>query len=83
METKLFSYKVDGIMLEPSAEKFRLSNSFNRKDLLNEIKELLKQEDFKPDEHTIDYKIVDGQLYIEGLATKIQEPKSIGFMRGN
>lgn len=82
METKLFFYKVDGIVLEPSNDKFRISNSFNRKELLNEIKELLKQEDFKPDEHSIDYKIVDGQLYIEGLATKIQEQKSIGFMTG-
>ena len=60
----------------------RESITFNRKALLEKIKEMLKKDNFKPDEQTIDYKIVDGQLYIEGLAVKIQEPKSIGFMTG-
>ena len=83
METKIWSYEAEGIMLEDFGNGFRESITFNRKALLEKIKEMLKKDNFKPDEQSIDYKIVDGQLYIEGLAVKIQEPKSIGFMTGS
>ena len=69
-------------MLEDSGDGFRESVTFNRKELLEKIKKALKKDNFKPDEQSIDYKIIGGQLYVEGLAVRIQEPKSIGFMTG-
>ena len=69
-------------MLGSSNSAFKESGTFNRKELLEKIKDILKKDNFKPDEQTIDFKIIDGQLYLEGLAVKIQEPKSIGFMTG-
>ena len=82
MESKIFSYKADGIVLKPFNNELKMSRSFNRKELLNQLKEILKEQNFKLDEHSIDYKIVDNQLYIECIATEHQEPKSIGFLTG-
>ena len=42
----------------------------------------IKDKNFKIDEQSLDYKIVEGQLYIEGLMIENQEQKSIGFMSG-
>jgi hypothetical protein len=82
MKSKILSYKVEGILLEPFNDNLKLSKDFDRKELLNQVKEILKEQNFKLDEHSLDYKISDNQLYIEGIATEHQESKSIGFMTG-
>jgi hypothetical protein len=46
------------------------------------LKEALADENFKIDERSLDYKIVDGQLFIEGIMVENETPKSIGFMSG-
>ena len=82
MEAKIFSYKVTGIKLGPLNDILRVSQSFDRKKIMAELKDILMQQNFKPDEHSLDYKIVDGELFIEGLAVENQEPKTMGFMAG-
>jgi len=79
VKSKIFSYKATGIVLEPFNDNLKLSDNFDKKELLNQLNEVLKEQNFKLDEHSINYKIVDNQLYLEGLATEHQEPKSIGF----
>jgi hypothetical protein len=82
MEAKIFSYKVDGVKLETVSENLKISKSFDRKAIIARLKDTLKDENFKVDEQSLDYKIIDGQLYIEGLLVENQEKKSIGFMSG-
>ena len=82
MESKIFSYKVDGVALEPVNDQLSVSPVFDRKELLAKLKDLFKDDDYKLDERTLDYKIKDGQLYVEGVVTKHVEAKSIGFMTG-
>lgn len=82
MESKIFSYKVDGVALEPVNDQLSISPVFDRKELLTKLKDLFKDDDYKLDERSLDYKIKDGQFYIEGVATKHVEAKSIGFMTG-
>jgi hypothetical protein len=82
MDAKLFSYKAEGIILEPVNGQLKLSKNFDRKLLLEQLKDLMQAENFKIDERTLDYKIIDGQLFIEGIAVENQEPKLIGFMSG-
>ncbi len=82
MESKVFSYKVEGIVLTPIDELLSLSPVFDRKELLSKLKDLFKDDEYKVDERALDYKIKDGQLYIEGVVTKPAEAKSIGFMSG-
>ncbi|WP_114936705.1 hypothetical protein [Mucilaginibacter endophyticus] len=82
MESKIFSYKVDGVALKPVNDQLSISPVFDRKELLTKLKDLFKDDDYKLDERTLDYKIKDGQLYIEGVVTKHVEAKSIGFMTG-
>lgn len=80
MEAKLFSYKAEGVVLEPFNDQIKLSPIFDRKELVEKIKEILKVDGFQPDEHSLQYKIEEGQLFIQGLAVKQQENRSIGFM---
>lgn len=80
MESKIFSYKAEGIALTPVDDLLSLSPVFDRKELLNRLKELFKDDEYKVDERTLDYKIKDGQLYIEGVLAKQEAAKSIGFM---
>lgn len=82
MDSKIFSYKVEGIVLAPVNDQLSTSPVFDRKELLNKLKELFTKDDYKVDERSLDYKIKDGQLFIEGLAVKKEEAKSIGFMMG-
>jgi len=82
MEAKFFSYKVTGIVLQVVNDNIKLSESFNKKELLNEFKEWLKEQGYKIDQATLDYKLKDDQLFITGIAVKDEEPKSIGFMAG-
>ena len=80
MQAKIFFYKVDGILLEPVSENLKTSKDFDRKAIADELKALFKADNYQIDERSLDYKIVDGQLYIEGLAVENQAPQSIGFM---
>jgi hypothetical protein len=83
MESKLFSYKVDGIVLESINDSLKVSPVFDRKELVEKVKEILKEDNFTLDERSIEYKIEDGQLYLQGLAVKHPESKSIGFRINN
>ncbi|MEO3407792.1 hypothetical protein AAFN85_27990 [Mucilaginibacter sp. CAU 1740] len=80
MDSKIFSYKVDGIVLAPVNDLLSTSPVFDRKELLNKLKDLFNEDDYKVDERSLDYKIKDGQLFIEGVVMKKEEVKSIGFM---
>ncbi|AYL96773.1 hypothetical protein [Mucilaginibacter celer] len=82
MDSKIFSYKVDGIVLAPLDEQLSLSPAFDRKALANKLKDIFTGEDYQVDERSLNYKIKDGQLFIEGLVVKKEEAKSIGFMVG-
>jgi hypothetical protein len=82
MKAKIFSYKVDSVKLEVVNDNLKISKSFDREAIITQLKDAIKDEKFKVDENSLDYKIVDEQLYIEGLAVENQEPKSIGFTSG-
>ena len=82
MNAKLFSYKAEGIILKPSTKSLRVSQSFNCNTLLDELKEKFRQENYTIDEASLNYKIKDDQLYIEGLAIENKAPKSVGFRFG-
>ena len=79
MNTKLFSYKADGVALKPVDEQLKMSESFDRKALLEPLKTLFASQNYKLDEASINYKIIDDQLYLQGLAVEIQQPKEAGF----
>ncbi|MDN5288004.1 MAG: hypothetical protein JWR38_4278 [Mucilaginibacter sp.] len=83
MESKLFSYKVEGVVLEPVNDNLKISPIFDRKEVLEKVKEILKEDNFTLDERTIEYNIEAGQLYLQGLAIKHPESKSIGFRINN
>jgi hypothetical protein len=83
MESKIFSYKADGIVLQPVDEQLKMSPVFDRKELVEKIKDILKADNFKVDERSLQFKIDEGQLVIQGLAVKEQEARSIGFFGGN
>lgn len=83
MESKLFSYKAAGIVLEPLNDQIKVSPVFDRKELVEQIKEVLKADGFIPDEHSLQFKIEEGQLFVQGIAVKQQESRSIGFMNQN
>ena len=82
MKAKIFSYKVDSVKLEVVNDNLKISKSFDREAVITQLKETLKDANFKVDENSLDYKIVDDDLYIEGLLVENQEPKSIGFTSG-
>ncbi len=70
------------MVLEPVSENLKLSNRFNKKELLDPLKALLKEQHLKIDLHTVEYKITGDEIIISGMAVEDQEPKSIGFMSG-
>jgi hypothetical protein len=80
MQAKIFSYKVEGVLLEPINAQLKISQDFDRKAIIDELKNIFSGEKYTIDERSLDFRIRDGQLYIEGLAVQNQEPKSIGFM---
>lgn len=77
-----FSYKVTNITLQTVDDTLRTTTSFVTKDLIEEINQKLRAQNFKVDESSLRSKYVDDQLYIEGFAIEIQEPKTMGFMSG-
>lgn len=82
MNAKIFSFKAEGLLLEPLNDRLKMSQSFDRKKLLEEIKELFKTDNYTIDEASLSYKIKDDQLFIEGLAIENEEPKTVGFRFG-
>ena len=77
-----FSYKVENITLQTVDDTLRTTTSFVTKDLIEEINQKLNPQNFKVDESSLRSKYVDDQLYIEGFAVEIQEPKTMGFLSG-
>ncbi|HAL80949.1 MAG TPA: hypothetical protein DCO83_00935 [Mucilaginibacter sp.] len=82
MNSKIFSYKVDGIVLEPFDNNLMVSKNFDSKTAIDFIKEKLKEQNFKVEERSIKYTMIDKQLYLEGIAIEYQQPNSIGFFTG-
>ncbi|AMR30620.1 hypothetical protein A0256_03870 [Mucilaginibacter sp. PAMC 26640] len=82
MNSKIFSYKVEGILLGVEKDNLKTSPNFDRKAIIEQLKTLFASDNFKPDERTLSFKIKDGQLFIEGLATETEAPKTIGFFSG-
>ena len=82
MNSKIFSFKVDGIVLEPANYSLKVSQNFDRKIILEQLNARFKEDNFKLDERTLNFKIKDDQLFIEGLVVESEEPKSIGFLFG-
>jgi hypothetical protein len=77
-----FSYKVENISLQPLSDHLHITDSFISADILDQINEKLKPKNFKVDERTLRPRYADGQLYLEGFAIEIQEPKTVGFLSG-
>ncbi|CAM3711205.1 hypothetical protein MUGA111182_04660 [Mucilaginibacter galii] len=77
-----FSYKVENVTLQTIDDTLRTTTSFVTKDIIEEINQKLKIQNFKVDEASLRSKYTDDQLYIEGFAVEIKEPKSMGFMTG-
>jgi hypothetical protein len=82
MNAKVFSYKAEGITLESQNDQLKLSQSFDRKAILEPLKETFSAENYKLDEASISYKLIDDQLYIQGIAIENEEPKTVGFRFG-
>jgi len=82
MNAKIFSYKVPKIVLQAQTDSLQISPSFDRKAILEPIKEMFSAENYKLDEASISYKLIDEQLYIQGLAVENEEPKTVGFRFG-
>jgi hypothetical protein len=82
MNAKIFSFKVDGVVLEAQDEQLKLSPSFDRKEVLAPLKERFEAKNYKIDETSLSYKLIDDQLYIQGLAVENEAPKTVGFQFG-
>jgi hypothetical protein len=82
MNAKVFSYKVPEVVLEPQNDSIKLSKSFDRKAILEPLKEILARENYKIDEASLNYKLIDQQLYLQGMAVQNDEPKTVGFQFG-
>ena len=77
-----FSYKVESVTLQTIDDSLRTTTSFVTKDIIEEINQKLKAQNFKVDESSLRSKYTDDQLYIEGFAVEIIEPKTVGFLSG-
>lgn len=82
MEAKFFQYRVEGLELQTLNENLKISNSFNKKEMLDKVKSIFKEQGFKIDLTTLDYKITDDYIIITGMAVAEEAPKNIGFMSG-
>ena len=82
MNAKMFSYKVEGILLEPHSDHLKFSQPFDRKAILEPLKEIFATDNFKIDEASLSYKLIDDQLYIQGLAIENEEKREVGFRFG-
>ena len=82
MEAKFFQYRVEGIELQTINENLKISNNFNKKELLDGVKAIFKEQGFKIDLTTLDYKITADHIVITGMAVAEEAPNNIGFMSG-
>ena len=82
MNVKVFSFKVEGIVLNSEDEQLKLSPGFDRKEVLAPLKERFEAENYKIDETSLNYKLIDDQLYVQGLASEKEAPKTVGFQFG-
>lgn len=74
-----FLYKVEGIQLKPASDGLEVTNSFITRDIIDGINEKLKEQNFKVEETSLRPKYVNNELYLEGFAREIREPKTVGF----
>lgn len=77
-----FSYKVENVTLQTIDDTLRTTTSFVTKDIIEEINQKLKAQNFEVDESSLRSKYTEDQLYIEGFAVEIKEPKTVGFLSG-
>jgi len=77
-----FSYKVENITLQTVDDTLRTTTGFVTKDIIDQINQKLKAQNFKVDESSLRSKYTNDQLYIEGFAVEIEEPKTMGFIPG-
>jgi hypothetical protein len=77
-----FSYKVPNISLQPADDTLQLTPAFVTREIIDTLNEKLKAQNFKVDESALRPKFVAGQLYLEGFAVEIKEPKTVGFLSG-
>ncbi|MBS7566705.1 hypothetical protein KHS38_20035 [Mucilaginibacter sp. Bleaf8] len=77
-----FSYKVENVLMQTVNDDLRITGSFASRDVLDRINALLKEKNFKVDERTLRPRYIGEQLYLEGFAIEIQEPKTVGFLSG-
>ena len=63
-------------------ERLQFSKSFDRKAILEPLKETFAADNFKIDEASLSYKLIDDQLYIQGLAVENEEKREVGFRFG-
>lgn len=82
MQTKIFLFKIEGISLEEQNEQLKTSLGFDRKSLIEKLKDQFKDTNYRVDENSLIYKLIDEQLYIQGLAKEKEEPKAVGFTFG-
>jgi hypothetical protein len=82
MNTKLFSYKVPGVILGSFNDELKVSPSFDRKAVLEPLKAIFEADNYKVDEASVSYKLIDDQLHIQGLAVENKVPKTVGFRFG-
>jgi hypothetical protein len=77
-----FSYKVESVTLQTIDDTLRTTGSFITRDIIDQINEKLKAQNFKVDEGSLRPKYTNDQLYLEGFAVEILEPKTVGFLSG-
>jgi hypothetical protein len=53
MTAKIFSFKDEGVVLEPASEYLKLSKSFDRKAILEPLKESFARDNYKIDEASL------------------------------
>jgi hypothetical protein len=77
-----FSYKVESVTLQTIDDTLRTTGSFITRDIIDQVNEKLKAQNFKVDEGSLRPKYTNDQLYLEGFAVEILEPKTVGFLSG-
>lgn len=82
MQSKIFLYKLDGISLEERNDNLKVSPAFDRKAMIETLKTQFNDDDFVVDESSLIYKLIDEQLYIQGLIVAKEAPTSVGFAFG-
>ena len=78
-----FLYKTEGVKLQQLDETMQVTNPFISRDIIDQINEKLKSQNFKVDENSVRPKYINNELYLEGFAHEIREPKTVGFFSTN